>query len=44
VDFFLNDQMIGDDSPLVEYGLVAAPEAERKAQRDAFAAGTTMKK
>ena len=43
VEFFLNDQMIGEDSPLVEYGLVAAPEAERKAQRDAFAAGTTMK-
>ena len=43
VDFFLNDQMIGPDSPLVEYGLVAAPDAERKAQRDAFAAGTTMK-
>jgi phosphate transport system substrate-binding protein len=41
--FFLDDQMIGPDSPLVEYGLVAAPEGERKAQRDAFAAGTTMK-
>ncbi|MDH6234183.1 phosphate transport system substrate-binding protein [Mesorhizobium soli] len=42
VDFFLNDQMIGPDSPLAEYGLVAAPEAERKEQRDAFDAGKTM--
>ncbi|MCO4317620.1 substrate-binding domain-containing protein [Phyllobacterium sp. 21LDTY02-6] len=43
VDFFLDDQMVGEDGPLVEYGLVAAPEAERKAQRDAFAAGETLK-
>jgi phosphate transport system substrate-binding protein len=42
VDFFLADQMVGDDSPLADYGLVPAPEAERKAQRDAFAAGTVM--
>lgn len=42
VEFFLGDQMIGEDSPLVEYGLVAAPEAERKAQRDAFTSGKTM--
>ena len=42
VEFFLDDQMIGPDSPLAEYGLVAAPDAERKAQRDAFAAGKTM--
>ncbi|PSJ59335.1 PstS family phosphate ABC transporter substrate-binding protein [Pseudaminobacter soli (ex Li et al. 2025)] len=42
VDFFLNDQMIGPDSPLAEYGLVAAPESERKEQREAFDAGKTM--
>ena len=42
VDFFLTDQMIGPDSPLAEYGLVSAPEAERKGQREAFDAGKTM--
>lgn len=42
VEFFLSDQMIGDESPLADYGLVPAPEAERKEQRDAFAAGTVM--
>ncbi|MEP9372897.1 substrate-binding domain-containing protein [Mesorhizobium sp. KR1-2] len=42
VDFFLDDQMIGPDSPLAEYGLVSAPEAERNEQREAFAAGKTM--
>ena len=42
VEFFLSDQMIGADSPLVEYGLVAAPDAERQAQRDAFTSGKTM--
>lgn len=42
VDFFLSDQMIGPDSPLAEYGLVAAPDAEREAQRAAFAEGKTM--
>jgi phosphate transport system substrate-binding protein len=42
VDFFLSDQMIGPDSPLVEYGLVAAPDAERQGQRDAFTSGKTM--
>ncbi|RCS25065.1 phosphonate ABC transporter substrate-binding protein [Phyllobacterium salinisoli] len=42
VDFFLSDQMIGPDSPLAEYGLVAAPDAEREAQRAAFDAGKTM--
>ena len=30
VEFFLSDQMIGPDSPLAEYGLVAAPDAERR--------------
>jgi phosphate transport system substrate-binding protein len=42
VEFFLDDQMIGPDGPLAGYGLVAAPEAERQAQRDAFAGGKTM--
>ena len=42
VEFFLSDQMIGPDGPLAEYGLVAAPDAERQAQRDAFTAGKTM--
>lgn len=42
VDFFLSDGMIGPDSPLAAYGLVSAPDAERQAERDKFAAGTTM--
>lgn len=42
VDFFLDDQMVGPESPLAEYGLVAAPDAERAAQREAFDAGKTM--
>jgi phosphate transport system substrate-binding protein len=42
VEFFLDDQMIGPEGPLAEYGLVAAPEAERKEQRDAFTAGKSM--
>ncbi|RCL00161.1 MAG: phosphate transport system substrate-binding protein [Candidatus Tokpelaia sp. JSC188] len=42
VDFFLSDQMIGPDGPLVEYGLVAISKAERDAQRAAFKEGRTM--
>ena len=42
VDFFLSDDMVGPDSPAAAYGLVAAPDAERQAQRDAFEAGKTM--
>ncbi len=42
VEFFLDDQMIGPEGPLADYGLVAAPDAERQEQRDAFAAGKTM--
>ncbi|WP_374828989.1 PstS family phosphate ABC transporter substrate-binding protein [Paenochrobactrum pullorum] len=42
VDFFLSEQMVGPDSPLAEYGLVPAPEAEREAQRADFAAGKVM--
>ena len=42
VEFFLDDQMVGPESPLAEYGLVSAPDAERQQQRDDFAAGKTM--
>lgn len=42
VEFFLSDDMIGPDSPLAQYGLVPAPDAERDEQRAKFAAGTTM--
>jgi phosphate transport system substrate-binding protein len=42
VEFFLSDEMVGPDSPLAEYGLVPAPDAERDAARAAFEAGTTM--
>lgn len=42
VRFFLSDQMIGPDSPLVDYGLVAAPQKQRDAQRAAFERGDTM--
>lgn len=42
VDFFLDDQMVGPEGPLAEYGLVAAPEAERKAQREAFDSGKSL--
>lgn len=39
VEFFISDQMVGPDSPLVEYGLVPAPDAERAKVRADFAAG-----
>jgi len=42
VNFFVSDQMVGPDSPLVEYGLVAAPDAEREATRKAVEDGKTM--
>jgi phosphate transport system substrate-binding protein len=42
VEFFLDDQMVGPEGPLAEYGLVPAPDAEREAQRAAFADGKTM--
>ncbi|MFC5387260.1 PstS family phosphate ABC transporter substrate-binding protein [Aquamicrobium segne] len=42
VTFFLSDEMVGPDSPLADYGLVAAPDAERDEQRAAFEAGKTM--
>ncbi|WP_454848071.1 substrate-binding domain-containing protein [Rhizobium binxianense] len=42
VNFFVSDQMIGPDGPLAEYGLVAAPDAERDAIRKDVEAGKTM--
>jgi phosphate transport system substrate-binding protein len=42
VEFFTSDQMIGPDSPLSDYGLVAAPDEERDAIRQSFIDGNTM--
>ncbi len=42
VTFWLDDQMIGPDGPLAQYGLVPAPEAQREEARKAFEAGTTI--
>ncbi|MBX4889078.1 substrate-binding domain-containing protein [Rhizobium bangladeshense] len=42
VNFFVSDQMIGPDGPLAEYGLVAAPDAEREAIRKDVEAGKAM--
>jgi phosphate transport system substrate-binding protein len=42
VEFFLDDQMIGPDGPLAQYGLVPAPDAERDEFRANFEAGTTL--
>ena len=42
VEFFLSDQMIGPDGPLADYGLIAAPDSEREAQRAAFESGKVM--
>ncbi|MFK0385090.1 substrate-binding domain-containing protein [Agrobacterium sp. NPDC090273] len=42
VEFFVSDEMIGPDSPLANYGLVAAPDAEREEIRSKFGAGSTM--
>jgi phosphate transport system substrate-binding protein len=42
VEFFISDDMIGPDSPLAAYGLVSAPDDERQAVRDAFAAGSPL--
>ena len=42
VEFFLSDDMVGPDSPLAQYGLVPAPDAEREAARAKFEAGTSM--
>jgi len=42
VDFFLSDDMIGPDSPLADYGLVAAPDAEREEIRARFEDGAAL--
>jgi len=42
VNFFLSDDMVGPESPLAEYGLVSAPDAERDEQRSAFESGKTL--
>lgn len=42
VEFFVSDRMIGPDGPLAEYGLVPAPDAERKTLQDAVSADKTM--
>ncbi|MFP5076581.1 substrate-binding domain-containing protein [Rhizobium sp. YIM 134829] len=42
VEFFLDDQMVGPESPLAAYGLVSAPDAEREAARKAFADGKLL--
>ncbi|MEL6734261.1 MAG: substrate-binding domain-containing protein [Pseudomonadota bacterium] len=42
VEYFTSDTMVGPDSPLAEYGLVAAPEGERDAVRKGFTDGKTM--
>lgn len=42
VAFFTSDDMIGPDSPLADYGLVAAPDAERENVRKAFEDGSIM--
>lgn len=42
VEFFTSDEMICPDSPLANYGLVAAPDAEREEIRSKFSAGSTM--
>lgn len=42
VEFFLSDQMIGPDGPLADYGLIAAPEREREAERVRFENGEVM--
>jgi len=42
VEFFLDDQMVGPESPLAAYGLVPAPDAEREADRKAFTDGNML--
>lgn len=42
VEFFSSDKMIGPDGPLAEYGLVPAPDAERKSLQEAVKAAKTM--
>ncbi|HHZ07590.1 MAG TPA: phosphonate ABC transporter substrate-binding protein [Rhizobiales bacterium] len=42
VEFFTSDQMIGPDSPLADYGLIPAPDAEREEIRAGVSAWKSM--
>ncbi len=42
IEFFVADKMIGPNGPLAEYGLVPAPDAERKALQAAMKDAKTM--
>jgi phosphate transport system substrate-binding protein len=42
VEFFTSEQMIGPDSPLAEYGLIPAPDAEREEIRAAVTSWKNM--
>lgn len=42
VNFFVSEGMTGPNSPTVNYGLVAAPDGERAATRDAVKTGKTL--
>jgi len=42
VTFFLSEEMASPDGPLADYGLIAAPDAEREASRTDFAQGKVM--
>jgi len=44
VNFFLSEEMVGDDGPLADYGLIAAPAAERAASRADFSNKKVMVK
>ena len=42
VEFFASDTMIGPDSPLADYGLIPAPDAERAMIQESVASAKTM--
>ncbi|AGA65256.1 Phosphate ABC transporter, periplasmic phosphate-binding protein PstS [Liberibacter crescens BT-1] len=42
VDYFVSDQMIGPESPLVKYGLVPMPDSERKIMQNHVKVGEIM--
>ncbi|HBN32538.1 MAG: substrate-binding domain-containing protein [Rhodobacterales bacterium] len=42
VEYFTSDEMVGPDSPLADYGLVAAPDEEREATRQNVMDGKIM--
>jgi phosphate transport system substrate-binding protein len=41
-EFFVSDKIIGADGPLVEYGLVPLPDAERKEVQELVKSGKTL--